>query len=268
MMKKFSVLSFQFSVVAIALFLLSAIASAQGLQQSGGAGSSVAITQGGNTASVGPAGALKTNLGEVGGTAVDTNSGNKSPGTLRVVLATDQPQLTQKLLVTPDANSSVNVNQVGGTAIDTNSGNKSAGTQRVVIATDQPSLSNGLPVSENGTWNVGLNAGANLIGKTVPATTCGTTSVGQALAVVPTTATAVFTATTCLFTALFNNTNASTQTVTLTDNAGTPVNGVGPAFVIPGLSNLILSFGGIPFTSGVKWTAGGTGVTGGMTGFQ
>lgn len=35
-------------------------------------------------------------------TTVDTNSGNKSASTLRVVLATDQPALTNKLLVTPD----------------------------------------------------------------------------------------------------------------------------------------------------------------------
>lgn len=48
-------------------------------------------------------------------TTVDTNSGNKSASTIRVVLATDQPQLTNKLLVTPDANSAVNVAQVGGT---------------------------------------------------------------------------------------------------------------------------------------------------------
>lgn len=35
-------------------------------------------------------------------TAVDVNSGSKSNSTLRVVLATDQPALTNKLLVTPD----------------------------------------------------------------------------------------------------------------------------------------------------------------------
>ena len=62
------------------------------------------------------------NVLQFGGTAADTNSGNKSAGTLRVVIATDQPQLTNKLLVTPDsvalpANQSVNVNQVGGTAV-------------------------------------------------------------------------------------------------------------------------------------------------------
>lgn len=38
-----------------------------------------------------------TNVAQVGGTAVDTNSGNKSAGTLRVVLATDQPQTTTAL---------------------------------------------------------------------------------------------------------------------------------------------------------------------------
>src|SRR5581483_788181 len=34
------------------------------------------------------------NITQLGGTAIDTNSGNKSAGTLRVVLATDQPALT------------------------------------------------------------------------------------------------------------------------------------------------------------------------------
>ena len=60
------------------------------------------------------------NIAQLAGTATDTNSGVKSAGTLRIVLATDQPQLTNKLLVTPDsvalpANQSVNMAQVGGT---------------------------------------------------------------------------------------------------------------------------------------------------------
>jgi hypothetical protein len=42
------------------------------------------------------------NLNQIAGTGVDGNSGNKSAGTLRVVLATDQPALTNKLLVTAD----------------------------------------------------------------------------------------------------------------------------------------------------------------------
>jgi hypothetical protein len=39
------------------------------------------------------------NQAQVGGTTVDTNSGVKSAGTQRVVLATDQPQLTNALKV-------------------------------------------------------------------------------------------------------------------------------------------------------------------------
>jgi hypothetical protein len=42
------------------------------------------------------------NVAQLAGTATDVNSGNKSAGTLRVVLATDQPALTNKILVTPD----------------------------------------------------------------------------------------------------------------------------------------------------------------------
>jgi hypothetical protein len=61
-----------------------------------------------------------TNVAQLAGTATSVNSGTKDAGTLRVVLATDQPALTNKLLVTPDsvalpANQSVNVAQVGGT---------------------------------------------------------------------------------------------------------------------------------------------------------
>lgn len=43
--------------------------------------------------------ALYFNLHKIGGTAVDTNSGNKSAGTIRVILATDQPQLTNPFKV-------------------------------------------------------------------------------------------------------------------------------------------------------------------------
>lgn len=100
-----------------------------------------------------PAGTYATSISSVGATptAIDTNSGTKSAGTIRVILATDQPALTNKLLVTPDsvalpANQSVNVAQVAGTTTDTNSGVKSAGTVRMVIATDQPQLTNALKV--------------------------------------------------------------------------------------------------------------------------
>ena len=90
-------------------------------------------------------GSAYVNLDQVQGTNIDVNSGNKSAGTVRVVLATDQPALTNKLLVTPDsvalpANQSTNVDQLNGTTTDTNSGTKSAGTLRVVLATDPACL--------------------------------------------------------------------------------------------------------------------------------
>lgn len=104
---------------------------------------------------------VKHDLTTLAGTATDTNSGSKSAGTLRVVIATDQPQLTNKLLVTPDsvalpANQSVNVAQLAGTTTDTNSGSKSAGTLRVVLATDQPALTNKLLVTPDANSAINL----------------------------------------------------------------------------------------------------------------
>lgn len=49
---------------------------------------------------------LNTNM-NIAGTDVDGNSGNKSAQTLRVVIATDQPQLTAKLLTTEDNSGSI-----------------------------------------------------------------------------------------------------------------------------------------------------------------
>lgn len=82
-----------------------------------------------------------TNLAQLAGTTTDTNSGNKSAGTLRVVLATDQPALTNKLLVTPDsvalpANQSVNVAQFGGTNVSTGTGAGGTGIPRVTVSND------------------------------------------------------------------------------------------------------------------------------------
>lgn len=50
-------------------------------------------------------------------TTVDTNSGNKSASTIRIVLATDQPNFTTPLNVALAANQSVNVAQFGGTNV-------------------------------------------------------------------------------------------------------------------------------------------------------
>jgi hypothetical protein len=97
---------------------------------------------------------------------------------------------------------------------------------------------------------------------------CGTTIANQPMIAVPTTSTAVFTSTTCVTAIYINNTNATAQTITVTDNAGTPLNVVGPALSIPGLSSITIPFHGMAFTTGVKWIAGGSGVTGGIVGYQ
>lgn len=71
---------------------------------------------------------------------IDTNSGNKSASTLRVVLATDQPQLTAKLLVTPDANAAVNIAQMNGVTVSMGAGASGTGVQRVTLASDDPAV--------------------------------------------------------------------------------------------------------------------------------
>jgi hypothetical protein len=91
------------------------------------------------------------NVDQLNGTTTDTNSGTKSAGTLRVVLATDQPALTNKLLVTPDANSAINLAQVAGSSTATGHGTAS-GAIRVELPTD-------------GTGIVGLAAGTNIVGQ-------------------------------------------------------------------------------------------------------
>jgi hypothetical protein len=102
---------------------------------------------------------------------------------------------------------------------------------------------------------------------TVPKTACGNTVASQALAAVPTSATVVFSATTCIQAIVMNNTTGASLTVTVTDNAGTPINDV-LTFSIPANSQLIQPLYGMAFTSGLKWTASGAGVTGGAIGYQ
>jgi hypothetical protein len=129
--------------------------------------------------------------------------------------------------------------------------------------------------TQSGTWNVGsvtsitnaLPAGTALIGKAAQPTACGATVFSQAIAAVPTSSTAAAAATTCVQMVVACNTNATGQTFTLSDNAGTPLVAVN-ALSIPGNSCAHFPFGGVAFTSGVKWSAGGSGVVGAIVGLQ
>ena len=113
------------------------------------------------------------------------------------------------------------------------------------------------PATQSGTWTV----------RTVPQNACGTTVASSALAAVPTTSAAVFSSTTCVQTIVLNNTTGSPVTVTVTDNQGTPINDV-LTFSIPAYSQLIQNVGGVAFTTGVKWLASVSGVTGAVIGNQ
>jgi hypothetical protein len=146
------------------------------------AGGSLTVDNGG-TFAVQIAANSSINSAQVAGTTTDTNSGNKSAGTQRVVLATDQPQLTNALkvdgsavtqpvsgTVSITANSAVNVAQIAGTATSVNSGTKDAGTQRVILASDQTVV----PVSDNsGSLTVDAPVGTPVFTTVTPSATGG-----------------------------------------------------------------------------------------------
>jgi hypothetical protein len=101
-----------------------------------------------------------------------------------------------------------------------------------------------------------LPSGANVIGQvqTVPKTACGTTAFTPAWQAVPTSTTALTATTSCVMAIIITNTNGSAQTVTITDGQGSPVT--------------IASAFSIQMTSGIKWSAGGTGMTGTVVAYQ
>lgn len=70
-------------------------------------------TAGTNVGAIDSSGALASNLTKVGSTAVDTNSGNKSAGTQRVVIATDQPSLSNPIPVTESGTWNVGLSKTG-----------------------------------------------------------------------------------------------------------------------------------------------------------
>jgi hypothetical protein len=198
------------------------------------------------------------NVNQVAGTTADTNSGVKSAGTLRVVLATDQPALTNKLLVTPDsvalpANQSVNVNQLAGTTADTNSGTKSAGTLRVVLATDQPQLTNALKVDGSA---VTQPVSGTVTANEKPVTSGGLT-ISHLISAATTNATNVKASAGQVYGWSIFNTNAATRYVKLHNTAGTPTAGSAVVYTIAippsGGSNMDISCG-LAFATGIAFT--------------
>lgn len=203
--------------------------------------------------------AIRAQLQQSGGPGSTVTIGSALPAGANIIGKTGIDQTT------PGTTNRVDIGSNGTVAI--------GGTLPAFASTPAMTISGTLPAfAATPTMNVGtfpaLAAGTNTIGVVIPKTPCGTTVFSQALIAVPTSTGSPTSTTTCLMRAYFNNTNASAQTVTLTDNSGTPLNGIGPAFTVPGLSNMVVPYDGIQFTSGIKWIAGGTGITGGLWGFQ
>lgn len=174
---------------------------------------------------------------------------------------------------TPGTTNAVSLAQIGSTATATGNGVAGAGVQRVTIASDNS------PVPVSGTFfqatqpvsgaffqaTQPVSIAATLA--TAPKTACGTTAFTPAWQAVPTSATALTGTTSCVLAMMFTNTNASAQTVTVTDGQGSPIT-VLQAFSIPPNSELTLPFYGSQMTTGIKWNAGGTGVTGTVVAYQ
>jgi hypothetical protein len=150
-----------------------------------------------------------------------------------------------------------------------------AGTPSTDVITVQgaPSMT---PLSITGSIsNSGFNVtgslptGANVIGQvqTIPKTACGTTAFTPAWQSVPTGPTALTSTTSCVIALIVTNTNGAAQTVTVTDGQGTPVTVVN-AFSVPANSQVTFPLCGSQMTSGIKWSAGGTGMTGTVIAYQ
>lgn len=73
--------------------------------------------------------------------------------------------------------------------------------------------------------------------------------------------------TSCVVAIIITNTNGAAQTVTITDGQGTPVT-IANAFSIPANSQVTFPLYGSQMTSGIKWSAGGAGMTGTVVAYQ
>lgn len=101
-----------------------------------------------------------------------------------------------------------------------------------------------------------------------PGTTCTyLTMVSVPLQTIPTSTTTLISGTVCPTFLDITNTTAGSLTITITDLQGSPVTFLN-AFAIPANSQLLQPLYGLPFTSGLTWKASGSGLTGGLVGFQ
>ena len=162
------------------------------------------------------------------------------------------------------AGSAVTATQGGAWNISNISGTVSL-PAGAATAAKQPALgTSGTPSADVITVQGAAGMAALLI---APKTSCGVTAFTPAWQAVPTASTALTATTSCVLAVMITNTNATAQTVTVTDGQATPVT-VLSAFSIPGNSEVTLPFHGSQMTSGIKWIAGGAGLTGTVVAYQ
>jgi hypothetical protein len=87
-----------------------------------------------------------------------------------------------------------------------------------------------------------------------PKTACGTTAFDSGMVTLPTVSTAVTATATCVNSVVFVNITGATQTVTMTDNQGSPSTYLS-AFQIPANSTLVYGLDFVKMASGIKWSA-------------
>ncbi len=120
------------------------------------------------------------------------------------------------------------------------------------------------PVSGTVTVNA-LPAGTSKIGIAYPYTGCGTAQFESGspagVAAMPTVATAITSTTTCLVTLEIANTSGGALTVTVSDNAGTPINFLNAVSMAAGERDQYTFPNGMKFNAGIKVSASGSGIT-------
>jgi hypothetical protein len=102
----------------------------------------------------------------------------------------------------------------------------------------------------------------------VPKTACGTTAYDSGMVTLPVTSTAVTATATCVNGIIFVNTTGQSQTISLSDNQGTPMIYLA-SFAIPANSTFVYDLQDAKLAAGIKWSAtNASSVNAQIVGFQ
>lgn len=198
--------------------------------------------------SVGITGTPSINNAQVAGTAIDVNSGVKSAGTQRVVLATDQPQLTNALKVDPSAVTS----PVSAASLPLPTGAATAAKQPALGTAGSPSTD---------VLTVQGASGATALPTTQTPSTSGGYSVSRLLSAASTNATSVKASAGQVYGWMLFNTSAAPKFFKLYNKASAPTVGTDTPFMtmpIPAGGGIVADFdGGIAMGTGVAFAITG-----------